>query len=256
MSALSVEAARARARAASAQLRGDRQRHRAVEGGDRAAVPAVQAGERGHRAPLRRRGARACVRAAARRRRWAAISRSKSRAGQGSTFTFSVMLAEAPTGAPSAGASADGKRAAGTRSAARAVRGGQSLCARRAQHDPDRARPSRRFRRHRRGRRRGGGTRRLRSRADGRDACRAWTALRRRARSARCAGGAARVPIIGISGRTDARDEEAALAAGMNAFLAKPVSPAALAQAVAKVREVTKPLLRSRSCPRCARCRP
>jgi two-component system, sensor histidine kinase len=46
-------------------------------------------------------------------------------------------------------------------------------------------------------------------------------------------GGVARVPIIGISGRTDAADQNAALAAGMNAFLAKPVSPAILAQAVA-----------------------
>jgi two-component system cell cycle response regulator DivK len=48
-------------------------------------------------------------------------------------------------------------------------------------------------------------------------------------------GEAARVPIVGISGRTDARDEEAARAAGMNAFLGKPVSPAALAQAVGKL---------------------
>ena len=63
---LSVNAARGAARAASAQLHGDRQRHRAVEGGDRAAVPAVQAGECGHRAPLRRLRAWACVRAAAR----------------------------------------------------------------------------------------------------------------------------------------------------------------------------------------------
>jgi CheY-like chemotaxis protein len=47
-------------------------------------------------------------------------------------------------------------------------------------------------------------------------------------------GEAARVPVIGISGRSDRRDEEAALGAGMNAFLAKPVSPAALAQAVAE----------------------
>jgi CheY-like chemotaxis protein len=47
-------------------------------------------------------------------------------------------------------------------------------------------------------------------------------------------GAAAHVPVIGISGRTAIADEEAALAAGMNAFLAKPVSPAALAQAVAK----------------------
>jgi CheY-like chemotaxis protein len=48
-------------------------------------------------------------------------------------------------------------------------------------------------------------------------------------------GQAANVPIIGISGHSGTRDEENALAAGMNAFLAKPVSPAALAQAVAKL---------------------
>jgi len=47
-------------------------------------------------------------------------------------------------------------------------------------------------------------------------------------------GAAAHVPVIGISGRTATADEEAAMAAGMNAFLPKPVSPAALAQAVAK----------------------
>jgi len=43
------------------------------------------------------------------------------------------------------------------------------------------------------------------------------------------------VPIIGISGHTGSGDEEAAMAAGMNAFLAKPVSPAALAQTVARL---------------------
>ena len=48
-------------------------------------------------------------------------------------------------------------------------------------------------------------------------------------------GAAARVPIIGVSGRTEARDAEAALAAGMNAFLAKPVSPAVLAQTMASL---------------------
>jgi len=47
-------------------------------------------------------------------------------------------------------------------------------------------------------------------------------------------GAAAHVPVIGISGRTAMADEEAAMAAGMNAFLPKPVSPAALAQVVAK----------------------
>ena len=160
-----------RARAASAQLRGDRHRHRAVEGGDRAAVPAVQAGERGHRAPLRRLGPRTLFRAAARQgdgRR----SHGEEPRRTGQHVSFSVTLAEAPTAAPSVGTSADGKRAASTRTPSRALRGGQSLCARRAQHDPDRAWPSRRFRRHRRGGGRGRGTRRLRPRADGRDASR------------------------------------------------------------------------------------
>ena len=61
---------------------------------------------------------------------------------------------------------------------------------------------------------------------DGLAATRAIRALR---------GAAANVPVIGISGRTEARDEEAALAAGMNAFLAKPVSPAALAALVSSL---------------------
>ena len=39
----------------------------------------------------------------------------------------------------------------------------------------------------------------------------------------------ARVPIIGISGRSGASEQAAARAAGMNAYLAKPVSPAAIA---------------------------
>jgi CheY-like chemotaxis protein/nitrogen-specific signal transduction histidine kinase len=47
-------------------------------------------------------------------------------------------------------------------------------------------------------------------------------------------GGVANVPIIGISGRTEASEEQAAMAAGMNAFLTKPVSPAVLAQTLAK----------------------
>jgi two-component system, sensor histidine kinase len=45
----------------------------------------------------------------------------------------------------------------------------------------------------------------------------------------------ARTPIIGVSGRTEPRDVEAARAAGMDAFLAKPVSPAALAQTLAEI---------------------
>ena len=53
-------------------------------------------------------------------------------------------------------------------------------------------------------------------------------------RAIRALGGlAGRVPIIGISGRSEPRDRDAALAAGMNAFLGKPVSPAALAETIA-----------------------
>jgi CheY-like chemotaxis protein/nitrogen-specific signal transduction histidine kinase len=47
-------------------------------------------------------------------------------------------------------------------------------------------------------------------------------------------GAAAQVPIIGISGRSEPGSIEAAKDAGMNAFLAKPVSPAALLQALAE----------------------
>ena len=42
-------------------------------------------------------------------------------------------------------------------------------------------------------------------------------------------GAAGRVPVIGISGRARSDDEEAARAAGMNAYLVKPVSPGKLA---------------------------
>ena len=42
-------------------------------------------------------------------------------------------------------------------------------------------------------------------------------------------GAGARVPIIGISGHSEVNDQQAARAAGMNAYLAKPVSPAAIA---------------------------
>ena len=47
-------------------------------------------------------------------------------------------------------------------------------------------------------------------------------------------GELASVPIIGVSGHTALSDERAARAAGMDAFLAKPVSPGALTEAIAK----------------------
>ena len=46
-------------------------------------------------------------------------------------------------------------------------------------------------------------------------------------------GKAGSVPVIGISGRSDAADEAAARAAGMNFYFTKPVSPGKLAQALA-----------------------
>jgi two-component system, sensor histidine kinase len=49
------------------------------------------------------------------------------------------------------------------------------------------------------------------------------------------AGAAGETPIIGISGRSEAGDEAAARAAGMNAYLRKPLSPQALSDALAAV---------------------
>jgi CheY-like chemotaxis protein/anti-sigma regulatory factor (Ser/Thr protein kinase) len=43
---------------------------------------------------------------------------------------------------------------------------------------------------------------------------------------------AGRIPIIGVSGRTEPRDAAAAMAAGMNAYLRKPASPAELNEAL------------------------
>jgi CheY-like chemotaxis protein/nitrogen-specific signal transduction histidine kinase len=49
-------------------------------------------------------------------------------------------------------------------------------------------------------------------------------------------GAASQVPVIGISGHSERADTEASLAAGMDAYLTKPVSPHALADALARVR--------------------
>jgi two-component system, sensor histidine kinase len=46
-------------------------------------------------------------------------------------------------------------------------------------------------------------------------------------------GAVGSTPIIGISGRTESGDEDAAREAGMNFYLRKPVSPSALAEAIA-----------------------
>jgi len=49
------------------------------------------------------------------------------------------------------------------------------------------------------------------------------------------ADAAGRTPIVGISGRTENGDEEAARAAGMDSYLRKPVSPSALSESMAAV---------------------
>jgi CheY-like chemotaxis protein/anti-sigma regulatory factor (Ser/Thr protein kinase) len=51
---------------------------------------------------------------------------------------------------------------------------------------------------------------------------------------------AGNIPIIGVSGRTEADDEAAARAAGMNDYLRKPVSPAALYAALKTVAGVSR----------------
>jgi CheY-like chemotaxis protein len=50
-------------------------------------------------------------------------------------------------------------------------------------------------------------------------------------------GSASKTPVIGISGRGERSDEQAARAAGMNVYLAKPVSPGKLAQVLASLVE-------------------
>ncbi len=63
----------------------------------------------------------------------------------------------------------------------------------------------------------------------------ASTASKQRAASARWPAAPAATPIIGISGRTEAGDEQAARAAGMDLYLRKPISPSALSEAIAAV---------------------
>jgi two-component system, sensor histidine kinase len=48
-------------------------------------------------------------------------------------------------------------------------------------------------------------------------------------------GAAGRTPVVGISGASDASDEEAARAAGMDFYLRKPVNPSAVREAIAAV---------------------
>jgi CheY-like chemotaxis protein len=53
------------------------------------------------------------------------------------------------------------------------------------------------------------------------------------------ADAASRTPIVGISGRTEIGDEQAARAAGMDFYLHKPVSPSALSESIAAVLPAT-----------------
>jgi two-component system, sensor histidine kinase len=54
------------------------------------------------------------------------------------------------------------------------------------------------------------------------------------------AGAAATTPIVGISGRSESGDEEAARAAGMGAYLRKPISPSALNEAIGAILPLSK----------------
>jgi two-component system, sensor histidine kinase len=58
-------------------------------------------------------------------------------------------------------------------------------------------------------------------------------------RRIRALDAAARIPIVGISGRTEVGDEQAARAAGMDFYLHKPLSPGALSEALAAVSRET-----------------
>jgi two-component system, sensor histidine kinase len=49
------------------------------------------------------------------------------------------------------------------------------------------------------------------------------------------ADAASRTPIVGISGRTEIGDEQAARAAGMDSYLRKPISPSALSESIAAI---------------------
>jgi len=46
---------------------------------------------------------------------------------------------------------------------------------------------------------------------------------------------AGRIPIIGVSGRTEPRDAAAAKAAGMDAYLRKPATPNELSEALRRI---------------------
>ena len=70
---------------------------------------------------------------------------------------------------------------------------------------------------------------------DGRETARRIRAL---------AGTAALTPIIGITGRSETGDEDAARRAGMNAYLRKPISPSALREALAAVATSIDPAFR------------
>ena len=54
------------------------------------------------------------------------------------------------------------------------------------------------------------------------------------------AGNPRRIPIVGVSGHAGPGDEAAARAAGMDAYLVKPLSPSALAAVIAAATEVRR----------------
>ena len=79
-----------RRQARAAHLHRRRQRHRHRRAGVEKSVPAVRAGERGDRAPLRRRRPRPAASSSASPRPWAAALPSTSKQGKGTEFVLSV----------------------------------------------------------------------------------------------------------------------------------------------------------------------
>ncbi|MCZ7643282.1 MAG: ATP-binding protein [Pseudorhodoplanes sp.] len=156
--------------------------------------------------------------------------------GVGSTFLLTALVEPAPATGKSP--STKGKAVAmphGGGGPQHPVRRGQSLRSRRAQYDPCRTRASRRFR----GLGHGGGRKSARRGTydlvlmdvtlPGIDGVEATVRIRA------LPGPAGAVPIIGISAMSSDADRERALAAGMNAYLVKPVSPVTLAQAIGAI---------------------
>ena len=218
------------------RLQCDRRWHRPLSGRDRPAVS-----RHSHRPPRKPHANMAeqawgSLLRAASRVRWAAISWPRARRAKAAPSGWPWFSHPPAPECPLTTGLFQGHRAF-RGSAAHPVRRGQSIRARRHEHDRACARPQCRFRWRRRGSGVGGRCRQARHRADGPHACPVSTAWRPRAAFARCRARPARFPISAFPATREADDAQAARTAGMDDYLAKPVSPAALARAIAGVAE-------------------